>query len=64
MTVRSSENSCAATDGSAVDGGCAPVASGDGGDVDEVQNGEGSSVASTESSSSSWNAEEKPLEEL
>jgi hypothetical protein len=32
--------------------------------MDEVQNSEGSSVASTESSSSSWNAEEKPLEEL
>jgi hypothetical protein len=40
------------------------VVSGDGGDVDELQNGEGSLVASTESSSSSWNAEEKPLEEL
>jgi hypothetical protein len=32
--------------------------------VDEMQNGEGSSVASTESSSPSWNAEKKPLEEL
>jgi hypothetical protein len=51
-------------DGPAVDGGCAPVASGDSGDVDEAQNSEGSSVASTEPSSPSWNAEEKLLEEL
>jgi hypothetical protein len=34
------------------------------GEVDELGMGEGSSVASTESSFSSWNAEEKPLEEL
>jgi hypothetical protein len=33
-------------------------------DVDELQTSEGSSVASSESSSSSWDAEEKPLEEL
>jgi hypothetical protein len=51
-------------DGSAIDGGCTPVVSGDSGDVDEAQNGEGSSVASTESSSPSWNVEEKLLEEL
>jgi hypothetical protein len=34
------------------------------GDQDKMQNGEGSSVASTELSFSSWNADEMPLEEL
>jgi hypothetical protein len=33
-------------------------------DVDELQTSEGSSVVSSESSSSSWDAAEKPLEEL
>jgi hypothetical protein len=32
-------------------------------DVDELQMSEGSLVVSSESSSSSWDAEEKPLEE-
>jgi hypothetical protein len=44
--------------------GDAPMVLGGDGDQDKMQNGEGSSVASTELSSPSWNAEEKPLEEL
>jgi hypothetical protein len=44
--------------------GDAPMVLGDDGDQDKMQNGEGSSVASTELSSSSWNADEMPLEEL
>jgi hypothetical protein len=47
-----------------LDVGDAPMVLGGDGDQDEMQNGEGSSVASMESGSPSWNAEEKPLEEL
>jgi hypothetical protein len=47
-----------------LDVGNAPMVLGGDGDQDKMQNGEGSLVASTESSSPSSNAEEKPLEEL
>jgi hypothetical protein len=47
-----------------VDGGEVADDLGSNGEVDDMQNGEGSSVVSTESSSPSWNTEEKPLEEL
>jgi hypothetical protein len=42
--------------------GEAPVVLGESEVVDEVWNSKGSSVASSQSSFSSWNAEEKPLE--
>jgi hypothetical protein len=44
--------------------GEAPVVLGESEVMDEVRNSKGSSVESLQSSFSSWNAEEKPLEEL